>query len=381
VTIVDADWSLWRQSVPDGDAYPLVRNLLPADEPAIVAEASAVAKLHLATVAPAERQAWLASFIAGEVAAVMETDPATLAHDQPIGDLGIDSLMGLELQLRLEQELNVVIPRMTLMQSPTIADFANIIADALAIDRIDVPVSHVATVPRAGLRLICFPHAGAGADAFRALARELRDAVEVVALEYPGHGSRMAQPLPASMAELVATITAELGPKLTGRYAFLGHSLGALVAFACARELALRGGPAPVALFVSSAAGPWADRRATRMSDLDDAAFIERVRAYNGTPTPVLDDVDVMRAFMPIVRSDFAIAENYRPPRDARVAMPIVAIGGESDPHIDAAALASWADATTSAFEFVLVPGDHFHITAPVALAAAIRRGVSLAPV
>jgi acyl transferase domain-containing protein/surfactin synthase thioesterase subunit/acyl carrier protein len=381
VTIIDADWSLWRQFVPDGDAYPLVRNLLPAPEPAIVGEASAVAKLHLATVAPAERRAWLAAFIAGEVAAVMETDRATLAHDQPIGDLGIDSLMGLELQLRLEQELNVAIPRMVLMQSPTIADFANIIADALEIDRIDAPVLHAAPVSRERLRLICFPHAGAGADPYRALARELRDDVEIVALEYPGHGSRMAQPLRASMAELVAAITADLAGKLNARFAFLGHSLGALVAFACARELAVRGGPGPVALFVSSAAGPWADRRTTLMSGLDDAAFIERLRAYNGTPAPVLDDVDLMRAFLPMVRSDFAIAEHYRPERDARVAMPIVAVGGESDPHIDAAALASWADATTSTFELVMVPGDHFHITAPGALAAAIRRTVSLAPV
>jgi surfactin synthase thioesterase subunit len=91
----------------------------------------------------------------------------------------------------------------------------------------------------------------------------------------------------------------------------------------------------------------------------------------------VLDDIGLMQAFLPTLRSHFAIAENYRPRRDAKVAIPIVAIGGESDPHIDPGALASWADATASTFESVLVPGDHFHVAAPAALAGTIRRILS----
>jgi surfactin synthase thioesterase subunit len=84
-----------------------------------------------------------------------------------------------------------------------------------------------------------------------------------------------------------------------------------------------------------------------------------------------------MEAFLPALRSHFAIAENYRPLRDPKVSAPIVAFGGDSDPHIDAAALGSWADATASTFESVLVPGDHFHVAAPAALAVAIRRVLS----
>jgi phthiocerol/phenolphthiocerol synthesis type-I polyketide synthase C len=372
-TIIDADWSMWRQAVPDSDAYPLVRDLLPAAETTAVEAATAIANLHLAKVAPAERRAWLASFIAGELAHVMETDRSALAYDQPIRDLGVDSLMGLELQLRLEQELNIVIPRSVLVQSPTIADFANIIADVLAVE-------DAVAAPRERLRLICFPPAGAGANPFRPLDRELRDDVEVIAVDYPGHGKRIEEPLPVTMAELVAAVADDLAPMLTGRYAFLGHSLGALVAFEFARRLG-RAGAGPTILFVSSSAGPWNDRRTATVSDLDDAAFVERMRAYNGTPAAVLEDVGIMQAFLPTLRSHFAIAEGYRPPHEAKLGVPIVAIGGDSDPHIDPDALEGWADATTSTFASVVVAGDHFHVSAPTGLAAAIRRFTATAPV
>jgi surfactin synthase thioesterase subunit/NADPH:quinone reductase-like Zn-dependent oxidoreductase/acyl carrier protein len=416
-TIIDVDWTRWRNVVPDSDAYPLVQHLLPAFGPGAPASATngsgtngagtsgsgtngagtsgsgtngagtsgagahgarpngagilGAAKLQLAAIAPAERRARLAAFIAGELAHVMEADRAKLAYDQPIRDIGVDSLMGLELQLRLEGELNVVIPRMALMQSPTIADLADIIAGVLETD--ELPAA-----PRDRLRLICFPHAGAGADAFRALARDLRDDIEVVALDYPGRGSHMTQPLPATMAELVDALAADVQSKLTGAVAFLGHSLGALVAFEFIRQMERRGARAPAMLFVSSCAGPWAERRAAAMSSLDDAAFIERLREYNGTPGRVIDDIDLMRAFLPTLRSDFAIAETYRPVHGAAIAVPIVAVGGDCDPHVDADELASWAPATTSTFELAMLPGDHFHISSPAALAAKIRAALSL---
>jgi natural product biosynthesis luciferase-like monooxygenase protein len=75
----------------------------------------------LATASESERPAVVERFVRDEVARVLRTDPTTLASGTELAALGMDSLMVLELQGRLESELGLSLPAAFLWRHPTLS--------------------------------------------------------------------------------------------------------------------------------------------------------------------------------------------------------------------------------------------------------------------
>ena len=79
------------------------------------------------------------------------------------------------------------------------------------------------------LRVVCVPQAGMGAWAFHGWQEHFRPEVEIFPVEIPGRNSRMTEPKPTTMGELVKNLFADLEACGTFNkpYVLLGHSLGA----------------------------------------------------------------------------------------------------------------------------------------------------------
>ncbi|MEL6977736.1 MAG: thioesterase domain-containing protein [Pseudomonadota bacterium] len=61
--------------------------------------------------------------------------------------------------------------------------------------------------PAARLRLICFPHGGGGAAAYRALAEAAPEALEILAYQPPGRGPRRREPAHRRVEPMAAEAT------------------------------------------------------------------------------------------------------------------------------------------------------------------------------
>ncbi|PIE88829.1 MAG: putative thioesterase, partial [Acidobacteria bacterium] len=85
--------------------------------------------------------------------------------------------------------------------------------------------------PNATVRLICIPHGGGGPQSYKAWAEQLPEHIEVLALSFPGRGSRHAETALRSMAPLADEVSKALKPYLNKPYALFGHSVGALIAY------------------------------------------------------------------------------------------------------------------------------------------------------
>ena len=59
-------------------------------------------------------------FLRQSVAAVLGIDPDKIDQDQPVNQLGLDSLMAIQLKNRIEADLQVSIPMVTFLQGATI---------------------------------------------------------------------------------------------------------------------------------------------------------------------------------------------------------------------------------------------------------------------
>ncbi|MEO6525875.1 MAG: alpha/beta fold hydrolase [Gemmatimonadaceae bacterium] len=213
----------------------------------------------------------------------------------------------------------------------------------------------------ARLRLVCFPYAGSGAWAFRRWG-ELSPVVEVCAIELPGRGTRMAEPPVRSAAALVPLIARGLEAHLDLPFAFFGHSMGAMLAFEVARHLRRESRVAPLHLFVSGREAPQLADDGPRYHGLPDDELTAVLRELNGTPAEVLDNADLMRLMLPVVRADLEVSETYRYAIDAPLDCPITAFGGRRDASVRSTHLDAWREQTTAVFALRLFEGDHFFL-------------------
>jgi medium-chain acyl-[acyl-carrier-protein] hydrolase len=206
--------------------------------------------------------------------------------------------------------------------------------------------------------VFCFTHAGGGASFFRQWAAAMPVGVELCAVQLPGREQRFSEPCFDRFDRLLDDLVPALTPWLDRPFALFGHSLGALVAF----ELARRLGDVPlVGLAVSAFRAPHLSAERV-LSALPDAEFVAEIARLGGTPPELLGDPELMETMLPALRADFALAESYRHDPGARLAVPIVALGGAADPWVGAEALGGWAAHTGAGFRLRLFRGGHFYL-------------------
>lgn len=226
---------------------------------------------------------------------------------------------------------------------------------------LDRPTPAVRRYARRGHRvqLVCFPHAGGSASAYRPWAALLPAEIELLCVQYPGHEDRISEPLRTSRRALAADVAVELAAVIDGPYALFGHSLGAAVAHDVAVILERRGHRAE-ALFVSGRPAPGCLPR-THLHRAPDDVLWDEVKRLGGTRSGVLEHEQLRPLLLPVVRADYRISETDDDERP-RVSCPIVAVVGEEDDDAPVPLVAPWARATGASFDLEVLPGGHFYL-------------------
>lgn len=230
------------------------------------------------------------------------------------------------------------------------------------------------------LRLLCLPFAGGGAATYRRWPRLLPAHVDVYAVQPPGRETRIGEPPIRRLDTLVTAMAEATRPYRGAPYALFGHSLGGLVAFELTRALRRRGEPLPCVLFVSGCAAPQLADAERSFAELDDAAFVERLRRFAGTPDAVLEDKELLALMLPTLRADLELRDGYRCADEPPLELPIVALGGEDDPDVGVAELFAWRAQTRAAFSVKRFAGGHFFLKgAPAPLLATVEAELACA--
>ena len=216
--------------------------------------------------------------------------------------------------------------------------------------------------PSAEVRLFCCPYAGGGSAIFKSWSEALPITIEVCAVELPGRGTRFDEPVLTRVEPLITELGAAIHPLLDKPFAFFGHSMGSLLGFELSRHLLSQHGLAAVQLFASGQPAPQLARYDSSTFDLPTGEFIEELRSLNGTPRSILEDEELMRLLMPVLRADFEVEETYKYLHKPPMSIPISVFSGLQDKGVSKAELEPWGEQTTSSFTITLFPGDHFFI-------------------
>ncbi|MDK2122751.1 alpha/beta fold hydrolase [Parachitinimonas caeni] len=374
--VADIDWSRAAAAFPPGQMPPWLAPLLGGhgshEDIGNVLE-------DLRTLQGEAQWQAMTAAVCRCLAQVLRLAGSDIQPEQTLGELGLDSLMGVELRHKLEKLIGASVPIATLVRSPSVGELATELlqraglgsgssqcsGDGAALLRLGGPSA-------APARLICFHHLGGSAEFFRRWAEPLYEQYEVYAVQLPGRGQRSEEGYATDFDSLLHSLLptlAALGDKPRVLY---GHSMGSHLAFESARRLAMQGA-APQHLVLS---GLWAphDHSAEKHSDfLRDSGWNELE-----IPAALQQDASYMQSLQKLIEADARLLQSYGGvTADSSLPIPLTLFSGLDDAIAPPDKVARWAELCRERFEHHRLPGRHMFIIAQqTALLAALRQAL-----
>jgi NADPH:quinone reductase-like Zn-dependent oxidoreductase/acyl carrier protein len=136
VAVMALNLRQWRQSYPKAADMPLVAALLRDDAAGgeRAKDRDAPLRQALTVAEPAQRRDMLEAHVREQLSAVLRLAPSRIDARTPFRNMGIDSLMALELRNRLEATVGVMLSATMVWNYPTIAALAPFLAERLGLD-------------------------------------------------------------------------------------------------------------------------------------------------------------------------------------------------------------------------------------------------------
>jgi acyl carrier protein len=124
------DWAKWRQSFRSSQESPLLERIFAAGiEGAETSGTKSDWRRKIESAAPEERTEIVGHAVRDVVGSVLRVKPEGLRDDQPLTDLGLDSLMAVEIENSIESAIGVALPPASLMRARTIGQIVTLIAE------------------------------------------------------------------------------------------------------------------------------------------------------------------------------------------------------------------------------------------------------------
>jgi external thioesterase TEII len=217
------------------------------------------------------------------------------------------------------------------------------------------------TAPR---QLVCFPFLGGYASSYYPLASALSDAIEVVAINPPGHGPCQKTPL-RSIEAMVDLYFDELKSIVKPRCLFFGHSMGAIVALFLAQRVmkSAEYRVKPSGLIVSAVNSPDFFGR-HRMTSKSDDAILAYLLSVGGIPEELQCETALLQYFAPTFRADFAALESVVVPQPIpQLDIPARLLFGSADRSVTPESMRAWQAYFSQRAGEIAIDGGHMFVT------------------
>ncbi|GIL13953.1 MAG: polyketide synthase [Chloroflexota bacterium] len=133
--VMPVNWQTFREVRLAASQSRLLADLTaaPGVSAADAGSASGAIRADLLAVEPEQRREVLETYLQKQVARVLKLDPSRIEPSKPLGLMGVDSLMALELRNRLESDLGVAFSATLVWNYPTIVEMTPYVAGKIGI--------------------------------------------------------------------------------------------------------------------------------------------------------------------------------------------------------------------------------------------------------
>ncbi|RDY30278.1 thioesterase II family protein [Lachnotalea glycerini] len=212
-------------------------------------------------------------------------------------------------------------------------------------------------------KVICLPHAGGMAVSYKCFEKYADDNIQFINIELPGHGTRCDENLCNSLEEIVEDIYFQIQDEIYKEdYVILGHSMGSWLAYELYYKIKEENNTLPLQLFLSGNTSPFYERKEGTTTLLSDDEFIENIIKKGLTAKEIFQNDELRAIFLPVLKSDFIILENYKPDESrALIECGITVMGGLQDTSMGKK-IEAWKSMTSKEYNIYYFEGDHFYL-------------------
>lgn len=183
------------------------------------------------------------------------------------------------------------------------------------------------------MKLFCLPSAGAQASMYHDMKKVLEGKIQIIPIEYPGHGFRISEPLINIMEQLCDECINMIELSLDYQnepFMVLGHSMGAMIGYQMeARLRQKKYNIKKLILCACQAPNFWIDYIA-EIANMTDDEFLKYVSSLGGIPEELADNAFFKDIYTQIIRNDFMMIKKYIP-NISIISTPSVFINGTKD--------------------------------------------------
>lgn len=216
------------------------------------------------------------------------------------------------------------------------------------------------------MKLICFPYAGAHVNVFADLQRNLAERhleVEVLSLEYAGHGKRFSKKAFNSIHHNVSDLFTQLCQTIdkSEELVLLGYSMGSIIAYEMAQLLMEQGFNVKKLVFM--AATPPHKIEVLQEDISEDEALLQKCQIYGLIKGNQFESKEMRALFLPALRSDIQSVNDYNLVNDYQYitfdsSVDIAVFQGKED--ISVTSLSYWSDLSEKDITLYIYPSGHF---------------------
>ena len=210
-------------------------------------------------------------------------------------------------------------------------------------------------------QLFCFPYAGGTASFFKVIEKDL-ESIEVVKIEYAGHGERFREEFYRDFDDLADDVFAFLRREYNGgEYYLFGYSMGSISLVEVLKRIIKSNMKKPSGVFISAHEPHTKSELLGFSSDELDDWVKERTIQFGAVPEKLVNNRAFWRMYLPIYRIDYSIIGKYDFKRlDLRTIIPATIFYSEADTPLREMKL--WEKYFTGICEYHRFDGTHFFI-------------------
>lgn len=214
------------------------------------------------------------------------------------------------------------------------------------------------------MQLFCLTYAGGTAAFYNQVDLYINNSIEVIKLEYAGHGTRYKEPFYNNFFELAEDMYGQIKATLCSaeEYALIGYSMGSislveiLKIIIDKKEIAM-----PKCVFLA-AHEPIPKKELTGFSESELDTFVkERTIEFGGIPEKLINNNSFWRMYLPLYRNDYSIIGKYDfDSVKLKTNVPAVIFYSPTDTKAENIKL--WSKYFVGVVEYAEYEGSHFFI-------------------
>ncbi len=209
-----------------------------------------------------------------------------------------------------------------------------------------------------GLQLFCLPYAGGNSSIYYPWKKTINNKIELISVQLTGRANLYREELIINLDILIDKLYREIEPYLNRPFAFFGHSMGGVIAYALMAHIERVSGKRAEFIIISATKPP---NHYTSMEDylLSDRDLKKKLKNNGATPKEVLDSKELMDIILPIYRADCKLLATNRVAKE-KIETKAFIFNSEED--IEKKVMMEWQEYFIKEIEYIKFDGGHFFI-------------------